>query len=38
LVERAARDPLTQPEVARELLAIAAPAPQAAARAPGAKR
>lgn len=34
LVERAARDPLTQPEVARELLAIAAPAPQAAARAP----
>jgi outer membrane protein assembly factor BamB len=37
LVERAARDPLTQPEVARELVAIAAPAPQApqpAAQAP----
>jgi outer membrane protein assembly factor BamB len=34
LVERAARDPLTQPEVARELLAIAAPPPQAAAQAP----
>jgi outer membrane protein assembly factor BamB len=38
LVERAARDPLTQPEVARELIAIAAPTPEAAARAPAPKR
>jgi outer membrane protein assembly factor BamB len=38
LVERAARDPLTQPEVARELLAIASPAPAAAAQAPAMKR
>lgn len=33
LVDRAARDPLTQPEVARELIGIATPTPQAAAQA-----
>lgn len=38
LVDRAARDPLTQPEVARELLALAPPAAAAAAEAPAAKR